>query len=499
LTDEAFRQAIGEYSLAQPLINTATHTVVTAGRAQPLVPPVPTQDGFSALYLFDGDSLTWGSGSTDSAHTYPSQCMALIDQTTFVNSGVPGAGIEELNADAATLVDTLLGQYQENFLLVWIGANDQWSASVFETGLLTYWQARRAAGWDQIIAFTVIKRGDGYANEVQRALMNTWIRANWATYCDALVDVDADTRLQTPTDETYFYTDHVHLNNAGYAVVAGLAAVALSGTVLPFSMTSLVTGCVDYFNLEEATGSRLGSLGTALDPTGLPARINGKVGYAVSLPTNAKLLATPEVSLAFNSLPAGYTIAGWFRIPDKLVDRGLFGKTAAGPTYEYLLVYRTAGWPVDRFEFAQGKTSGIDEVYANNLGSPTSNTWYFIVCWYDGTNIYIQVNNGTPNSLTATGAPAVKAGAKFGLGAVFFGGAGDADAVGFWSRVLTEAERTSLWNREFKAAYSASITAPDFSGLLAITQVLYPWVDDAVEMDPLQRSEEHTSELQSLS
>jgi hypothetical protein len=36
LTQEAFRQAIGEYSIALPLITTATHTVTSAGREQTL-------------------------------------------------------------------------------------------------------------------------------------------------------------------------------------------------------------------------------------------------------------------------------------------------------------------------------------------------------------------------------------------------------------------------------------------------------------------------------
>jgi len=54
--------------------------------------------------------------------------------------------------------------------------------------------------------------------------MNEWIRANWSTYYDGLVDVAAAPELQDPNNPTYFQPDTVHLTTAGYRVVATLAA-----------------------------------------------------------------------------------------------------------------------------------------------------------------------------------------------------------------------------------------------------------------------------------
>ncbi|MBE3038694.1 MAG: SGNH/GDSL hydrolase family protein, partial [Chloroflexi bacterium] len=315
LTDEAFRQAIAEYSLAQPLIRTATHVVATAGREQPLLLPPNTVVYSPSIYVFEGDSLTLGT--TGSPNSYPTKTMVLINQSNFVNSGANGAGIAHLITDAVTVIDPLIAANIAT-LLVWIGANDQhYVPATWEADLAAYWQARRTAGFDKIIAFTVLQRGDVNGHEIQRLAMNTWIRANYATYCDALVDVAADARLDDCTDPTYFeQISQVHLTTAGYAAVAELAAAALGNAVLSFNLPSLMTGCVDFFNLEEASGPRLGALGSALQVYGSPARIIGKIGYGVSLPGAAKLLTLSGASTAFNVLATGYTIAGWFRLSD---------------------------------------------------------------------------------------------------------------------------------------------------------------------------------------
>jgi hypothetical protein len=74
-------------------------------------------------------------------------------------------------------------------LLVWIGANDQaMPISTFTKDLEFYWQERRAVGFN-IIAFTVLPRGDKTAYENTRVAINDWIRTNQANYCDGLADV----------------------------------------------------------------------------------------------------------------------------------------------------------------------------------------------------------------------------------------------------------------------------------------------------------------------
>jgi len=71
---------------------------------------------------------------------------------------------------------------------------------------------------------TIIARGDGSwtgAMETERLAFNTSLRNNHA-FADGFVDLANDTRLQTPSNTTYYSGDQLHLVDAGYAVVASL-------------------------------------------------------------------------------------------------------------------------------------------------------------------------------------------------------------------------------------------------------------------------------------
>ena len=54
------------------------------------------------------------------------------------------------------------------------------------------------------------------------------IRANWATYADALADLGANANLQNSANLTYFNADGVHLTDAGYAVVTSIIDAAIA-------------------------------------------------------------------------------------------------------------------------------------------------------------------------------------------------------------------------------------------------------------------------------
>src|SRR5262249_39426012 len=75
--------------------------------------------------------------------------------------------------------------------------------------------------------------GSSYASsfEAIRNALNISLRATWHTFCDGLVDVAADSRIGVLGEEqqnTYYYTDHIHLNSAGYAILADYAAPGVS-------------------------------------------------------------------------------------------------------------------------------------------------------------------------------------------------------------------------------------------------------------------------------
>lgn len=96
-----------------------------------------------------------------------------------------------------------------------------------------------------------------------------------------------------------------------------------------------------------------------------------------------------------------FYFGGWVNLDTKTSSRAIMGKhNTAGNLRSYVVLYNST---VDRFRFTVSpdgiSTSTID---ANNLGSPSTGTWYFVLCWHDSVNntINIKVNGGTTNSVS---------------------------------------------------------------------------------------------------
>lgn len=200
---------------------------------------ITTPDPWPYLYVGDGDSLTKGfSAGAGTGGDYVTQLVTLLGrQWEALNFGVGGQGSPQMTADAPTEIDPLLTSLgrSRNVLGAWDVTNSLASGASAATSYsdyVTYCQARQAAGW-KVVAFTVLPRSDvGIPGtfETDRQTVNTNIRANWATFADALADVAADTRIGDSGDEldlTYYVSDKVHMTAAGYGVVAGVVNTAV--------------------------------------------------------------------------------------------------------------------------------------------------------------------------------------------------------------------------------------------------------------------------------
>jgi len=201
---------------------------------------------------------------------------------------------------------------------------------------------------------------------------------------------------------------------------------------------------ISFWNLDEASGTRNDSVGTNhLTDNNTVTQAVGKIAEAAQF-TRAN---SESLSIASNAtLVTGdidFTFAAWVYQDSS---------PGAGSTYyiaskapEWILLVENVG---SRLDFYINDTL---RVRADAFGAPPTATWYFVVVWHDATanTINIQVNNGTVNS-QATGATVPPTSTnpfylgQYGSGATFWDGR--IDAVGFWKRVLTAAERTSLYN-----------------------------------------------------
>lgn len=202
-----------------------------------------TQYGFTSgiyttrkkMVIFDGNSLTTSYNAT-AGNTYPERALALLGSTyAGRNVALGGANTAVQAAKARYNIDSHYSTVRAaNIAVLWEITNDlktNLNAADAITRYVAWCQGRRALGF-KVVALTVLPRklSDVYAAfEADRQTCNAYLRANWASFADALADVAADTRIGDAGDELnpMYYSDGVHLNNAGYAIIADYVVPAV--------------------------------------------------------------------------------------------------------------------------------------------------------------------------------------------------------------------------------------------------------------------------------
>lgn len=165
----------------------------------------------------------------------------------FYNRGVGGtsfgnlSGSGDLLLNAFTMVDPLFRpSANKNILVIGTGWNDMASdgngdsPSTYLAHLASYCAARRAVGWK--ICLTTINEADqsptqGPGYKARKGAVNDWVIANGLTIADAVANSRNDPHIgdgADTTNSTYYWTDRLHMLNAGYAVEAGYVAVAVA-------------------------------------------------------------------------------------------------------------------------------------------------------------------------------------------------------------------------------------------------------------------------------
>jgi lysophospholipase L1-like esterase len=180
----------------------------------------------------DGNSLTFGVGGK----SYPSQLQLILGRRfQVINKGVSAQTTVKMLQDVGTDIDSLIRNSNKSLICVaWECTNDMFfgaDAITAFNNFKNYCQARRASGF-KVVALTVLPRSEPGtpANfESQRQILNTFLRKHWRDFADALADVAADRNLGYPGAQKNlrFYGDLVHLNEAGYRIVAKYVAQSI--------------------------------------------------------------------------------------------------------------------------------------------------------------------------------------------------------------------------------------------------------------------------------
>ena len=214
---------------------------------------------------------------------------------------------------------------------------------------------------------------------------------------------------------------------------------------------TLLTSLVEWWKMEEASGTRLGYFGgNDLTDNATVTQAAGKVGSAAQFTAaNSEFLSRLD-NAALSTGDIDFTFAGWVYL-DADAQMTILSKLngGAGDT-EYFLYYEPGA--TDRFRWAvYDGTNSIGTVDANTFGAAALSTWYFVECWHDVTNnqVGIRINNGGADVAATSGAAGDGTG-TFRMGAyhatpqVFWDGR--IDEVGFWKKLLSSQERSDLYN-----------------------------------------------------
>ena len=234
-----------------------------------------------------------------------------------------------------------------------------------------------------------------------------------------------------------------------------------------YNTASLKNDLMSWWTLDEESAgvgvvNRVDSYGTNdLTDNGTTPSAEGRIIRATQH-TNAVPDWLSHVSNA--DLQTGdidFTFAFWARLDNKATFQAFISKDdeLPGGDREYNAHYRL---PDDRIRFAVFTAVDVTQaINADTFGSPPVDTWFFVVCWHDAAadTVNIQINDGGIDSVGTGGALQAAGAAEFQIGAREHAAArwpldGRVDEVGFWKRVLSAGERTSLYNESNGVGYS---------------------------------------------
>lgn len=204
----------------------------------------------------------------------------------------------------------------------------------------------------------------------------------------------------------------------------------------------LLNGLVSYWKLDEPGGVRYDAHGpNHLAPTNAPGSAAGVLGNAASFDeTKSQSLAASDGTQLQMTGPM--TIAAWAK-PNTVISALwpiVVGKWITQQEY-VLYYYPTSGTFIFSAFNSGGTQFGVSK-------AATAGQWHLVVAWYDGANINIQVDNGTPATVVFSGTPRSYT-TPFRVGGASIANNfwdGQIDEVLVYNRELTSAERSALYN-----------------------------------------------------
>ncbi len=197
----------GSLTGTHPQATNSPHVTSGLGWTLADFPPV------SATLIADGDSITEGVIANNAP--YPTQ-LAAITGLTVHNYASAGETIASRIANYDT--SYIPGSYNATtcFDLIFLaGINDIRlgdSLSDIQTRIQAYCAKGQGSGYNVIVG-TLLPANDALMDSSKQIILtayNTWLRANWPSFCNGLIDYDT---LGLDTESLYDFQDKLHPTN----------------------------------------------------------------------------------------------------------------------------------------------------------------------------------------------------------------------------------------------------------------------------------------------
>lgn len=224
-------------------------------------------------------------------------------------------------------------------------------------------------------------------------------------------------------------------------------------------ITTLTNDLVSWWSLDETSGTRVDSHGSNdLTDQNTVLSTTGKQSNAASFVSAnlERLIIASPTGLHFGD--ADFSACAWVYV-DAITDNHVIlgsGENTSGQVNWGLQINNAT----DQFKFLIPVASlTFETVEASTFGTITVDEWNFVYAAHDSANskLLISVNDGTVDEQALTGTKQ-DFGTEFAIGS--WGGAtspkyfdGDVDEAAVWSRLLTAAEITELYNSGNGIAY----------------------------------------------
>lgn len=233
---------------------------------------------------------------------------------------------------------------------------------------------------------------------------------------------------------------------------------------------AITDNLVSHWTLDETTGNAADSVGAnTLTAQGSPGTAAGKVSNARDFESTGNLTWMEAADAASLDITGDLTLTFWAKPESAAQIRYIVTKaTSSTNQRSYRAFLNTT--PRFAFECSTDGTSGaVTSVVSTTSTVADGSTWYFVACRHrNGVQISVSVNAGTPQTAAYTGSifsgSSVFRVGDLGNTAIWTPGLlpydGLVDEVSLWSRELSDAEITTLYNSGNGLAYPWSTSRP---------------------------------------